>query len=58
VSKKRARRELTQAQEALAEKLKKEIADELQDRKDDVVRVIDRCLAEAIRSLSIFAQLD
>ncbi|HMB77112.1 MAG TPA: Hsp70 family protein, partial [Kiloniellaceae bacterium] len=58
VSEKRARKELAQAKEALAEKLKKEIAGELQDRKDDVVRVIDRCLAEAIRSLSIFAQLD
>jgi hypothetical protein len=31
---------------------------ELQERKDDVVRVIDRCLDGAIQSLSIFAQLD
>ena len=58
VSEKRARGELEQAQEALAEKLKKEITDELQARKEDVVRVIDRCLDDAIRSLSIFAQLD
>lgn len=58
VSEKRARNELAQAKEALAEKLKKEITDELQARKDDVVRVIDRCLEDAIRSLSVFAQLE
>jgi molecular chaperone DnaK len=58
VSEKRARGELAQAKEALAEKLKKEILVELQERKDDVLRVIDRCLDGAIQSLSIFAQLD